>query len=67
MLLTDSGLTLDELLPALSWQPASIAGVGDRQGRAVAVGEPANLAVVDPAARWIVDASAFGGHATNSP
>lgn len=66
VLLTDTGLSLDQLLPALSWQPAAIAGLAD-QGQPVAAGGPANLAVIDPAHQWEVGPGSFGGYATNSP
>ncbi len=65
--LAHSGLDLDQLLPLLSWQPAAIAGLDQRHGRPVAVGEPANLTIIDPEHEWTVDASAFASNATNSP
>ncbi|MEL7154989.1 MAG: dihydroorotase [Actinomycetota bacterium] len=67
VLLTDVGLSLEQALPVLSWQPAAIAGIADRHGGGVAVGRPANLAVVDPDVRWTVEPARFGGYATNSP
>ena len=36
-------------------------------GRPLAVGEPANLTLVDPAARWTVDADAHGVRQRNTP
>ncbi|MEM8923643.1 MAG: amidohydrolase family protein, partial [Actinomycetota bacterium] len=66
-LLTESGLGLEQLLPALSWQPASIAGIADRHGTEIAEGSPANLTVVDPDATWTVEPARFGGYAANSP
>ena len=41
-------LPLAQVVAALSWKPAAIAGVADRHGRPIAVGEPANLTVFDP-------------------
>ena len=67
VLLTMTDLDLDVLLPALSWQPAAIAGIADRHGCPIDVGCPANLAVVDPGASWTVGVGSFGGFATNSP
>ena len=37
------------------------------QGRPIAVGEPANLTVVDPDATWTVDASALASRSANTP
>ena len=41
-------MPLADVVAALSWKPAAIAGLGDRHGRPIAVGEPANLTVFDP-------------------
>lgn len=46
--------------------PAQIGRVAD-QGRPIAVGEPANLTLVDPAAHWTVDPSAMATKGRNSP
>lgn len=50
----------------MSERPAEIVGLPD-QGRPIAVGEPANLAVVDPEATWTVDARGLASIGTNSP
>ena len=50
----------------LSAAPASIGRVAG-QGRPLAVGEPANLVLVDPAARWTVDPAAMATQGRNSP
>ena len=50
--ITELGMPLAEVVAALSWQPAAIAGVADRHGRPIAVGEPANLTVFDPTQQW---------------
>lgn len=67
--LTELGETipLERLLGLLSWQPAAIAGVGDRHGRPVATGEPANLCVFDPACAWIVDPADTASRSRNTP
>ncbi len=65
--LADSGLGLAALLPLLSWQPAVIAGLGDRHGRPIEAGEPANLIVVDPDHRWTVRGQDLASNATNTP
>jgi dihydroorotase len=50
----------------LSERPADIGGLPD-QGRPVAVGEPANLAVVDPDAEWTVHGDELASIAGNTP
>jgi dihydroorotase len=67
--LTELGDTipLERLLALLSWQPATIVGVDDRHGRPVAPGEPANLCVFDPAAKWIVDPADTASRSRNTP
>jgi dihydroorotase len=46
--------------------PARIAGLPD-QGRPIAPGEPANLVLVDPAARWTVRGAELASLAENTP
>ncbi|GER22172.1 dihydroorotase [Zafaria cholistanensis] len=46
--------------------PAAIGRLGD-QGRPLAAGEPANLVLVDPAARWTVDPAKMATKGRNSP
>ncbi len=46
--------------------PAAIGRVAD-QGRALAVGEPANITLVDADARWVVDPYAMATKGRNSP
>ena len=46
--------------------PARIAGLAD-QGRPIAPGEPANLTLVDPAARWTVRGAELASLADNTP
>ncbi len=60
-------LSLADLLPLLSWQPAAIAGLADRHGRPVAKGNPANLAVVDPEHTWTVSGEAMASRSRNTP
>jgi dihydroorotase len=50
----------------MSSAPARIGGLAD-QGRPIAVGEPANLALVDPAARWTVSAVGLASKSRNTP
>ncbi|HEX8487820.1 MAG TPA: dihydroorotase, partial [Propionibacteriaceae bacterium] len=50
----------------MSYRPARIARLGD-QGRPLTVGEPANLVLVDPAARAVVDRNASASLSRNNP
>ena len=65
--LVDTGLMGWEAVARITSQvPAQIGRVAD-QGRPIAIGEPANLVLVDPAARWIVDPAAMATKGRNSP
>ncbi|WP_067889959.1 dihydroorotase [Nocardia vaccinii] len=50
----------------MSENPARIAGLDD-QGRPLAVGEPANLVLIDPEATWTVRASELASISENTP
>ena len=50
----------------LSEAPARIGSLAE-QGRPIAVGEPANLVLVDPAARWTVEPAALASKSRNTP
>lgn len=66
--LVDSGIMpLHRVLGALSWKPAAIAHLSDRHGRPVAVGEPANLTILDPNHEWQVDPLALASRSRNTP
>jgi dihydroorotase len=61
-------VSLANALGALSWRPARLSGLDAHgHGGPVAAGRPANLCVIDPAARWVVDAARLASRATNSP
>ena len=60
-------MPLVDVLAALSWKPARIAGLDDRHGRPVAAGEPANLTVFDPGERWSVVPSKLASKSRNTP
>lgn len=65
--LVDRGdMTEPEVIAAMSWRPAAIAGMAE-QGRPVSEGEPANLVVIDPSARWIVDGTGGASRSRNVP
>jgi dihydroorotase len=67
VLLTELPIRFEQLLPALSWRPADIAGLGRRHGCPVEVDRPANLVVVDPKATWTIEACALASRAATSP
>ncbi|MFM9376122.1 dihydroorotase [Gordonia sp. VNK21] len=50
----------------MSERPAQLVGLDD-QGRPIAVGEPGNLAVVDPDAQWTVAADELASKSRNTP
>ena len=55
-----------ELAERMSVVPAQIARLAD-QGRTLSVGEPANLVLIDPTARTVVDRSASASRSRNNP
>ncbi len=65
--LTELDLPVQQVLAALSWQPAAIAGVDDVHGLPVAEGNPANLCVVDPEATWTVRGADMASRSRNTP
>ena len=65
--LLDAGMSVAEVIGAMSWKPAAIAGVADEHGRPVAVGEPANLTVVDPDRTWQVVPAELASRSRNTP
>ena len=65
--LTELDLGLEQLVALMSLNPARIAGISDRHGRPIAPGEPANLAVLDPAERWTVRGSHMASRSHNTP
>jgi dihydroorotase len=58
---------LADVVAALSWKPAAIAGVGDRHGGPIDAGRPANLVVFDPDERWQVRPAALASRSRNTP
>ncbi|MDQ4046348.1 MAG: dihydroorotase, partial [Actinomycetota bacterium] len=59
-------MTWADFARATSTAPAAIGRLTD-QGRPLEEGEPANIILVDPAARWTVDPSAMATMGRNSP
>jgi dihydroorotase len=59
-------LTWRQVAERLSETPARIGRVEDH-GRPLAVGEPANVVLVDPAARWTVDPAQSASRSRNTP
>jgi dihydroorotase len=56
-----------DVVAAMSWKPAAIAGVGDRHGRPIAPGEPANLTVFDHTQEWEVQPARLASKSRNTP
>ena len=56
-----------DVVAALSWKPAAIAGVADQHGRPISAGEPANLTVFDPNAEWQVVPAELASKSNNTP
>jgi len=59
-------LSWQQVAERMSYAPARI-GRLTAHGRPVAVGEPANLTLVDPTAEWVVDPAALASRARNTP
>jgi dihydroorotase len=60
-------MPLIDIVAALSWKPAAIAGVADRHGRPIVVGEPANLTVFDRNQEWAVVPAKLASKSRNTP
>jgi dihydroorotase len=65
--ISELDMPLAEIVAALSWKPAGIARIGNLHGRPIAVGEPANLVVFDPAAEWTVVPAKLASKSRNTP
>ena len=66
LLVADGAIGWADLARVMAVAPARIAGL-DGHGRPVAAGEPANLVLVDPAARRTVDRDASHSRSRNTP
>ncbi len=60
-------MPLADIVAALSWKPAAIAGVADAHGRPIEPGEPANLVVFDPNEEWQVQPALLASKSRNTP
>jgi dihydroorotase len=60
-------MPLTDIIASLSWKPAAIAGIADRQGRPIEPGEPANLTVFDPSTEWEVVPAQLASKSHNTP
>lgn len=66
--MVDTGrMTWADVARVMSVAPARIGRVDGAHGRPIAVGEPANLVLVDPAARRVVDPRRQATRSVNSP
>jgi dihydroorotase len=65
--LASLSVPLADVVAALSWKPAAIAGIGDRHGRPIAPGEPANLTIFDPDLDWEVVPAQLASKSRNTP
>lgn len=61
-----SGMSEADVLAAMSWKPARIAGL-EHHGLPVAEGSAANLCVVDPSATWTIDDTGGASRSRNVP
>jgi dihydroorotase len=65
--LTELDMPLADVVAALSWKPAAIAGLAERHGRAVEAGAPANLTVFDAQEEWTVVPARLASLSRNTP
>jgi dihydroorotase len=60
-------MSIIDIVGALSWKPARIAGIDSRHGRPVRGGEPANLTIFDPTEDWEVVPARLASRSHNTP
>ena len=65
--LSDVGMSVADVVAAMTWRPAAIAGVAHEHGRPITQGEPANLTVFDPDAAWQVVPAELASKSRNTP
>ena len=66
-LVEGAGMDLVDVLGAMSWRPAAIAGLAHLHGGAIEPGRPANLCVFDPSEEWTVDPATLASRSANTP
>jgi len=64
---TELDLEPSTVLSALSWKPATLAGLGETHGSPIVEGTPANLLVFDPNAKWTIEANQTASRSRNTP
>lgn len=60
-------MPIADVIAAMSWKPAAIAGVSDHQGRPIDPGEPANITIFDPEVEWEVVPAQLASKSHNTP
>jgi dihydroorotase len=65
--LTELDMPVEQIVAALSWKPAAIAGLHARHGGPIEPGSPANLVAFDPRHEWTVDATKLASRSRNTP
>ena len=65
--LTELQIPVEKILALMSWQPATIAGLTGEHGGPIEVGGQANLCVIDPSEKWVVDPAAMASRSRNTP
>jgi dihydroorotase len=65
--LAELDMPLADVVAALTWKPAAVAGVADRHGGPLVPGRPANVTVFDPDAAWEVRPAALASRSRNTP
>ena len=60
-------MDLADIVAAMSWKPAAIAGLDRSHGRPIEVGEPANLTAFDADEEWEVVPAQLASKSRNTP
>src|SRR5262249_13307859 len=67
-LVETGALSLAQLIAAMSWQPAAIAGLDAAgHGGPITAGAPAHLCVIDRAHQWVVEGRSLASKSRNTP
>lgn len=64
--ITNLDLPIERILALMSWQPARVAQI-EGHGLPVAVGNPANLTVIDTEQVWVVEPERLASQSRNTP